>query len=167
MSLALHPDIGVTGANVAPEFGLIETCALLEMAALEEESIASGWNPPAGASGFEKAISAEVKAHAPWRKWVPSGMKKADPETLFADAVTARAIVQTCGHYTFYDAKVAESIGKLYVNMGSLWGTGKASEHVISRIKESIRRYVKPFNMTGANAMISIASNRPEELKEA
>ncbi len=167
MSLALHPDIGITGANVAPEFGMVETSALLEMAALEEESIANGWVPPAGPSGFEKAVFAEVKANAPWRKWVPSGMKKADPEALFADAVTARSIVQCCGHYAFYDAAVAKSIERLYANMGALWGTERPSEHVVSRIKEAIRRYVRVFNMTGTNAMMSIVLSPAESLKEA
>lgn len=167
MSLALHPDIGISGANVAPEFGYVETSALLELAEIEEEAVANGWTPAGGTSGFARAVAVEVKAHAPWRKWVPSAMKKVDGDALFSDPVAGKTVVQVCGHYAYYDAKVAKAIERLYENMGGIWGSEKASEHVLSRIKESIRRYVRPFNMTGTNAMLSVVSNSPKRVKEA
>ncbi len=152
-SLSLHPDIGITGANVAPEFGYIETAALLELAAFEEKAFRVGWRAAGGSSDFAARLAAEVRARTPWRKWLPAALKQTPETALFADAKMARVIAEVCGHYAFDQPEVAEARRRLEANVGQLWGTSRAADHVLSRVKESIRRYVRLFNLSGVNAL--------------
>lgn len=154
MSLAIHPDIGISGANVAPEFGYIETASLFELCGHEEKAVVAGSLRAEDVSGFDTIVSQKVRSLAPWRRWLPNAMKDAAEENLFSDRRTADTISKVCGHYVFSDPEVLSARGKLMSNIKEIWGTGDAESFVLHRIRESIRRYVIHFNITGLNALI-------------
>lgn len=155
-SLSLHPDIGITGANVAPEFGYVETAALLELAAFEAQAFRGGWRADGGESGLAEKIAAAVRDDAPWRKWLPAAFKTTPESAVFGDAKLARLVTEVCGHYTFDRPDIREARRRLEENVGKLWGTRRAADHALSRVRESIRRYVRLFNLSGVNALASL-----------
>ncbi len=66
-ALEMHPDLGITGANVAPEFGLVETKSLLELAAQEKKEIGEVCIK---SSDFSSVIQNAALQSGRWKKWL-------------------------------------------------------------------------------------------------
>lgn len=120
-SLKLHPQIGIHAVNVAPEFGVTETSALLDimdrlsLRKLRDEFI-------------EIAVNSRK-----WEKWVPPGEEVSDLE---------KAII--CGHYVFSDERVVEI--KLAVHACYSRTGGALEEELRLTVKKAILRYMRCFN---------------------
>lgn len=147
--LYLHPVMGVTATNVAPEYGVAETAAYLELAKVEAFLVARG---KAQSSGFVAALrDASVRCER-WRKWmVGADAQKSVDEVLADDAMTA-LITRTGGHYTFEELQVKTALEKMFE---TLRAAGLCPERsVVDCIKRSIGRYAECFQLTGMTEKI-------------
>lgn len=150
--LKLHPKLGITSANVAPEFGLEETKALLDLADKEEESLKS--NPNKKSSEFRKVIQKSALNSGRWKKWLfkeDAHLTEKDianmPEKL--DEITI-----VCGHYVFDQPDVQSAREKLYNNLVDLNITDSPERILIESVKKSIMKYVDAFNLKELNSAL-------------
>lgn len=123
-ALQWHPRLGIHAANVAPEFGVAETLALLDV--LENNNLQSL------ADDFLK-LSYDSKK---WEKWMLD-------ETIASDR--DKSIIS--GHYVFskpgcdeIKAKARKDLAKKQIDLDS---------HLKNEVKKSIFRYMKNFRMAG------------------
>lgn len=71
LSLLRHPLLGISAANVAPEFGVEETASYLELAELEGSEHGRGAGSTRGSpSGFLDVFSEKAVRSERWRKWM-------------------------------------------------------------------------------------------------
>jgi tagatose-1,6-bisphosphate aldolase non-catalytic subunit AgaZ/GatZ len=121
-ALQWHPRLGIHSANVAPEFGVAETRALLEI--LEQ------YHLQALSEQFLQISFDSGK----WQKWMLPDTKATDRD---------RAII--AGHYVFAKEECqtlkAEAVGKLKSQGIDLENELKA------RVKQSILRYLRHFRL--------------------
>lgn len=142
-----HPYLGVTAMNVAPEFGVVETRAYLELAATEERNV-----PESERSNLVAVMSEYAVLSERWRKWVLSDMANATPEEVLADAALTAHITDICGHYTYEIPEVKAEIEKMLSNLKKISVDGES--YVIYKIKESIDRYAFCFNLHGTTSKL-------------
>lgn len=123
-TLQWHPRLGIHAANVAPEFGVAETLALLDV--LEKNSL------QALADDFLE-LSLDSKK---WEKWMLEQTTASDRD---------RAIIS--GHYVFSNpacvelkAKAKRDLTKKNVDLDL---------HLKNEVKKSIFRYMKNFRLAG------------------
>jgi len=121
-ALQTHPELGIHAANVAPEFGVVETEKLLSIMKeldLHEEL-----------SSFIKRCVDSNK----WYKWVED-----------EQAITDVDKTKLCGHYLFADIQVTEIIDRVRAAYAK---KGKDVDHELKdAVKKSILRYLINFNM--------------------
>ena len=121
-SLRWHPKLGVHAANVAPEFGVVETRAWMRL--LRE----------AGLEQLEHRFIDLAHGSGKWKKWV-------FPDT----ALDARGKAELCGHYVFADPRFAELKSEAQRGLNS---KGIVVDDVLKdAVKTAIFRYVKHFNL--------------------
>lgn len=119
-SLSWHMRYGIHAANVAPEFGVVETRALLE--------IAKNNNCDYFIDTFSKIVLENRK----WEKWMLEDSLASDFEK-----------VEIAGHYHFSDPEIIEVREKMRNNL-----TAKnidLEKITKKRVAESIDRYLKAF----------------------
>ena len=123
-ALQWHPRLGIHAANVAPEFGVVETLALLDI--LEKNNLHGL------ANDFLK-LSYDSKK---WEKWMLDETTASDRD---------RSIIS--GHYVFsrpgcdeIKAKARKDLVKKQIDLDS---------HLKNEVKKSIFRYMKNFRMAG------------------
>ena len=121
-ALQWHPRLGIHAANVAPEFGVAETVALLDV--LEKNNLQSL------ADDFLK-LSYDSKK---WEKWMLDETTASDRD---------RSIIS--GHYVFskpgcdeIKSKARNDLAKKQIDLDS---------HLKNEVKKSIFRYMKNFRM--------------------
>ena len=123
-ALMWHPRLGIHAANVAPEYGVAETAALLEI--LEANGLTHH------ADKFLRLAYDSGK----WKKWMIEGTKANDRE---------RAMI--AGHYVFakpeciaLKAEAAIDLAKKGLDL---------DVYLRGRVKESILRYLRNFRLVG------------------
>lgn len=141
--LRLHPEVGITAANVAPEFGHLETRAYLAEHEREVQLIGAK-NP----SGLYSVLVSEVLASGCWRKWLVSGRGDTSVEDLQKDPTELRQIVEACGHYVFDKPAVSAAIDRMYANQAKA-GDPRGFHRVYGSVREGIRRYVIHLGLSG------------------
>ena len=151
-SCRVHPELGVTGMNVAPEFGLVETDALLALAEVEEKLAREGWLEEALLSRLAAVLKELTFARAPWDKWLTPEMKARPRVELERDEAARLLIARVCGHYLFADPAIRAARARLYANVArfALTAEGPAA-FVQSRIVEAIDFYARHFRLEGLN----------------
>lgn len=137
-----HPHLGVTAMNVAPEFGVVETRAYLELAKVEERNI-----PVEKRSMLTTVIAEYAVKSQRWRKWVLENMANATVEQVLEDEALTAQITDICGHYTYEVPEVKAELQKMMANLNSVGIDGE--RYVIYKIKESLDRYAFCFGMHG------------------
>ncbi len=142
-----HPVIGLDAMNVAPEFGLVETEALLELATAEEKFVAKEKQ-----SNIRAILAKHAVEGQRWRKWMVGDKGKYSVEEIMKDAEDVKLITSMCGHYTLEDAEVKAAVTKLNENTEKLGLSPKT--YVIKKIKDSIDRYVYCFGLYGTTSAI-------------
>jgi dTDP-glucose pyrophosphorylase/tagatose-1,6-bisphosphate aldolase non-catalytic subunit AgaZ/GatZ len=145
--LKAHPLIRLTASNVAPEFGVAETTALLHLAAKEE--IAHKMGEDIEPSNFFKIISEEVIKSETWKKWLTPQERNLTAEQIERDYEKKLEITLVAGHYTFSKQVIKEAREKLYENIKYLNLVQNPEEYVKDFIKQSIKKYVDCFNLNG------------------
>ena len=148
--LSLHPEFGITAANVGPEFAAAQTRALLDLAAIEQRK-SSG-----GKSNLYEIMSNAVLKQAPFHKWLRKG-DNWTAENLRNMPDELRAVTLLAGHYVYYDKDVREAVFELYDNLNKQGLVDKPEDYVASAIKKAIVRYVEAFNLCGSASKIQAA----------
>lgn len=137
-----HPVIDVTAMNVAPEFGVVETRAYLELAKVEERCVSAD-----KLSGLKEEMSVYAVRSERWRKWVVGDMTTASVDTVLENKELTEQITDICGHYTYEIPSVKEKIEKMLANLKEIGVDGEA--YVNYQLKNSIDRYAFCFKMHG------------------
>ena len=146
-----HPVIGLDAMNVAPEFGLVETEALLDLCSIEEKFLA-----PADQSNLRTVLAEHAVKGERWRKWMVGEKRGASIEEIMKDEENVKLITSMCGHYTLEDKEVKEALALLNANIKAL---GLDPEfYVIKKIKDSIDRYIYCFGLYGTTSALVAAA---------
>jgi tagatose-1,6-bisphosphate aldolase non-catalytic subunit AgaZ/GatZ len=148
-SLAAHPELGITAANVAPEFGAAETEALLALA--DREAVAIRTNLAAGVapSNLRRLVEEKVLASGRWVKWLRPAEKGTTEADLRADQGRREAIASVCGHYVFTDPDIETARRQLYANARQLRIASDPEREIMDAVKAGITRYVEAFRLAG------------------
>lgn len=137
-----HPVIGLDAMNVAPEFGLVETEALLELGKIEDKFVAE--EKRSGIAGVLAHYAVEGER---WRKWMVGDKRTASVAEIMKNSEDVALITKMCGHYTLDIAEVKAAVARLNENIAAL---GLQPErYVVKKIKDSIDRYIYCFNLYG------------------
>ncbi len=141
-TLKMHPVIGISSANVAPEFGVTETKSLLRLSYLASSGEA-----------FRKILTEQVFSETRWQKWLPENLKNTSTENFRKDAGLTYKAVVSCGHYYLDQPEVLDLKEKLFREI-SAKSKIEPGKEVIENIKKAILKYVNAFNLTGLNKEI-------------
>jgi tagatose-1,6-bisphosphate aldolase non-catalytic subunit AgaZ/GatZ len=153
-SCRIHPDIGVTGVNVAPEFGLVETDGCLTLADLEMKLVREGWLAKRRASHFRELLLERTFTDSPWVKWMTKELGRLPREHLADDQALRLLIARVCGHYVYNDSDVKTARCRLYENVDRFdLAEGGAERFVIDRVRDAIEFYLRHFRLMGINAI--------------
>lgn len=148
-----HPHLGVTAMNVAPEFGVVETRAYLELAKVEERNI------PVENRSKLAAVMAEYAVRSQrWRKWVLADMADATVEQVLADEALTAQITDICGHYTYEIPEVKAELQKMMANLSSIGVNGE--RYAVYKIKESLDRYAFCFGLHGLTSKLMTVAGK-------
>ena len=150
-SCRIHPDLGITGMNVAPEFGLLETDACLALADEESKLVREGWLAGNEASNLRELMLESTFKNAPWKKWMTDEVRQLDNEAVASDAALRLLIARGCGHYTYDLPQVRSARKRLYRNIRSFELAGDPDRFVVDRVRERIEFYITNFRLAGAN----------------
>ena len=142
-----HPVIELDAMNVAPEFGLVETQAILELATIEEKFV-----EPENQSHIRAILAEHAVKGERWRKWMIGEKRQATIEQIMQDADDVKLITSMCGHYTLEDDEVKVALAKLNKNAENLGLQTKT--YVIKKIKDSIDRYIYCFGLYGTTTKL-------------
>ena len=119
-SLSWHMRYGIHAANIAPEFGVVETRALLEVA------------KNSNCDYFIETFSRVVLENRKWEKWMLEDSLASDFEK-----------VEIAGHYHFSDPEIIEVREKMEKNLAA---KSIDLEKIIKKaVAGSINRYLKAF----------------------
>jgi len=149
--LLKHPTLGITAMNVAPEYGTVETQAYLKLIVVENELYDDGLISEK--SNLEKVIKEESVKSGRWKKWMVEGKDKLSFEDVLKDEELTYLITEISGHYTFNNDLVKSEIQNLFDNLNKADIDGE--KYVIDKIKDSIDKYVKCFNLEGFTSKVS------------
>jgi len=147
--LAAHPELGITAANVAPEFGAAETQALLGLADREGAAIRENPNAKVSPSDFRRIVEQKVLASQRWVKWLRPAEKGTTEADLRRDRARREEVAAVCGHYVFTDPQVRAGRQQLYANAQALGVTADPEREVLNAVKASIAHYVEPLRLQG------------------
>jgi hypothetical protein len=131
-----HPRLGVTSANVAPEFGRAHTVALLALA------------QHVGDHEFIALLERKALESGRWRKWLLPEQKGMTAAQIRDNRVVLAQVADVCGHYVYDDPEVAEARARLF-GRARLAGVAHPERRILDAIKASIRRYVLAFSLAG------------------
>lgn len=145
-----HPALGITAMNVAPEYGTVETQAYLKLIEVENELYKDGLITEK--SNLENVLKEEAVKSGRWKKWMVDGKDKLSFEEIMDDAKLTNLITEISGHYTFNNDSVKAEIQNLFNNLDKAGIDGE--KYVINKIKDSIDKYVKCFNLEGFTSKV-------------
>lgn len=151
---SVHPDIGITGANVAPEFGLIETDAYLYLSSLESKLVCENRIDDNKASHIRELLIEKTFPESPWRKWLPDEFRDLPDSDIKSDPNLRVLIARVCGHYVYNNDKVKHAIKVLFANINSHNLAQDAEYFVLEQIRDRIESYMRLFRMHGINSML-------------
>lgn len=121
-SLEWHPKLGIHSANVAPEFGVAETKAFIEV--LQDNSLTNL---------LDEFLELSYQSNK-WKKWLVPNSK-----------ATTRECAIISGHYVFgssefkeINSKASKQLQKLGIDL---------DKYLKNKVKDSIMRYVKCFRI--------------------
>ncbi len=143
--LLMHPALGVSSSNVAPEFGVDETRAYIELAKLEEKLYDIGVVAQKG--NLLPVLRKCAVETGRWRKWMVGETASFSVERVLADDQLTGVITDVSGHYTFELPPVAAEIEGLLDRLEA--ARVPARRYVIDKIKRSIGKYVTAYNLRG------------------
>lgn len=122
-ALKWHPRLGIHAANVAPEFGVAETCGVIELIELSRRT------------DLMDQFSSLVLESKKWMKWMLPNSSATDIDR-----------VKIAGHYVFATLQFQEIRNQLEVEVKKK-GI-HLDEYLKKKIRESIFRYLINFRLT-------------------
>ncbi len=150
--LKMHPELGITSANIAPEFGLVETVSLINLAGKEMEEIKS--NPDIEPSNFINVIQHSALDSGRWKKWLVKDDAHLTEKDIANNTSKLKEITEVCGHYVFDKEEVKSARQRLYDNLVKLKIAESPERIVIDSIKNAIMKYVDAFRLREFNKNI-------------
>jgi len=153
-SCRLHPRLGVTAMNVAPEFGLVETEACLHLADIESKIVGRGRLKPQDASNLRELFINLTFTNSPWKKWLTEDLKKLPTSKIETDPEIRLLIARVCGHYVYDIPQVIEARKKLYNNINKFKLAENAETFVVEKVRDSIEFYMEHFLLKAVNAVL-------------
>ncbi len=148
--LLQHPHLGIAAANVAPEFGVEETKAYLELGRVEEAGRDRGHL--SSSSNIIDIVMRKSVSSERWRKWMVGDARTMAVEEVERNDRLRLQIARICGHYVFREPEVVEGLAHLRRNLAVL-GID-LDRYVDCRLEKSIDRYVTCFNLEGLTARV-------------
>lgn len=130
--LKQHPALGITCANVAPEFGVAQTRAYLKLA---EDASDNRF--------FSILENAVIKSNR-WQKWLFKEDEGLTPEALARNKEKLYDVIETCGHYVLEEPEVKEAIKNLFNKFAR---SLNPAHFVRDSIKSAMAKYVTAFNL--------------------
>ena len=148
--LGIHPSIGVTATNVAPEYGVVETQTLLLLHRIEAYLFEKGLIP--ALSNFKPVFTTAAINSQRWRKWMTGDNKNCTVDQILADPELTALVLDICGHYTFNNPEVKSEVQTMFTNLQE----AGLNPHriVVNAIIKSIEKYIDAFNLEGITSMI-------------
>lgn len=143
--LLMHPALGVASSNVAPEFGVVETRAYLQLAHLENQLYTLG--KVSSPSGLAYVLRRAAVETGRWRKWMVGEQAELNVEEVLKNEKLAGLITDISGHYTYETPEVAPVLEQMLNSLER--AQVPARRFVLDQIKMSIGRYVSAFNLRG------------------
>jgi len=153
----IHPDLGITGMNVAPEFGLVETDACLALADDEAKLVREGWLEEADSSHFRELLLEITFTQTPWKKWMLDEVKQMDRQAVAADVALRVLIARVCGHYTYDLPEIHQARQNLYRNIERFGLLDDAQGFVLERVQRQIEFYLHHFRLDGINTLVDVS----------
>ena len=148
--LLMHPALKVSSSNVAPEFGVVETRAYLQLAAFEDTL--TEMHIIGKASGLADVLRKAAVETGRWRKWMLPEQAKLSVEDVLKDQELTHLIADISGHYTFESPAVAPVLQTL---LDQLEAAGiPARRYVLDNLKRSVGRYVSAYNLRGLTSRL-------------
>lgn len=148
--LLMHPALRVSSSNVAPEFGVEETRAYLELARQEKELYDLGILKEHG--NLIPVLRRSAVETGRWRKWMVGDAASYTVEQVLADDELTSVITDVSGHYTFELPQVAAEIGAMLDRLEA--AQIPARRYVLDKIKRSIGKYVSAYNLRGLTSKL-------------
>ena len=148
--MLMHPALGIGSSNVAPEFGVAETRAYLQLARLEKKLYEMGLLSGCGSVGQILPRAAVEKGR--WRKWMVGEESQYSVKQVLRDEALTAQIADISGHYTFETEEVAPALQTMLDNLESV--NVPARRYVLDKIKYSIGRYVTDYNLRGLTSRL-------------
>jgi hypothetical protein len=139
--LLMHPIAGITAANVAPEFGVEETRALLKLGRQVDSS------------EFSELLERHVLTGDKWIKWLDREHAGIDVRAVIAEPKLRREIAEIAGHYYFNDPEIKDAKQALYA-FAKRHGVEDPEKQIRNDIKKAIVKYINAFNLSGFTAKL-------------
>lgn len=152
--LRMHPKLGITSANVAPEFGLAETVSLMHLASKEIEKFTE--NPNIEPSNFIDFLQRAALNSGRWKKWLTKDDAHLTEKDIANSPSKLRDITEVCGHYVFDKEEVKTARQKLYDNLIQLKIIESPESIVINSVKNAIMKYIDAFKLKEFNKHIGL-----------
>ena len=149
--LLAHPALGITGMNVAPEYGTIETRAYLKLTELEEMLEKEKLINKKSNLKYELQKGSVISRR--WEKWMTDDIVTRSTEEILNDKEAVEIITDISGHYTFNNPEVKTEIENLFKNLSEVGIDGE--KYVIYKLQESLDRYVECFNLNGLTSKLN------------
>jgi len=148
--LLMHPALKVSSSNVAPEFGVVETRAYLQLAAFEDTlAQMKRIEKPSGLADVLRKAAVETGR---WRKWMVGEQGNLDVKDVLKDAELTRLIADISGHYTYETPAVAPVLKTMLDQLEK--ANVPARRYVLDCLKRSIGRYVSAYNLRGLTSKL-------------
>ncbi len=155
----IHPDLGITGINIAPEFGLIETDAYLLLANLELKLVREGWLEDSNSSHLRDLFLEQTFTDSPWGKWLPDNYKKYSRKQIESDSNLRLLIARVCSHYVYNDEEIKNALKILFKNINNFYLVEDAERFVLEKVRNVIEFYIRLFHMNGVNSIVLYQNN--------
>ncbi|MBT9151094.1 MAG: hypothetical protein DDT40_01278 [candidate division WS2 bacterium] len=140
-SLRMHPVLGISAANVAPEFGVVETKSLIRISYLTSSG-----------DKFRQVLKEKVFSEDRWQKWLPENLKAIEPRKIKADLTLTYKVVTSCGHYYLEEPEVLAAKKRFFRVLKKK--KINPERETIESIKKAIIKYVDAFNLKDLNKRI-------------
>ena len=148
--LEMHPGLGITSANVAPEYGVVETKELINLSKQEEKAIKD--RPDLKPSNFAALIRNAALECGRWKKWLVKEDVHLTEKDIAENSAKLEEVAGVCGHYVFNRDDVRAARAKLYHNLTAMKITDSPTTELVNAVRESIMKYVDAFNLRGLNS---------------
>jgi len=152
-ALRLHPNLGITAANIGPELSVVEVKAYLELGDKEKEAAEQGrLKSP---SNFISVLQERAVESERWRKWLEKDQTHLTKEDIVRNPKVLTDITIVSGRYVMDEELVSREREKLFQNLKNLKIVADPEREIIQRVKGSLVRWINNLNLKNLNSRIN------------